>query len=68
MELFTTFMAGSGTMSIPHTDFEVDFIRELRTAGAAEADAEAYVKGLRGRGVIVLPRVRTRRWTRPLKL
>jgi hypothetical protein len=46
-------MAGSGTMSIPHTDFEVDFIRELRTAGAAEADAEAYVRGLRGGGVIV---------------
>jgi hypothetical protein len=46
-------MGGSGMMSTAHTDFEVDFIRELRTAGAAEADAEAYVKGLRGGGVIV---------------
>jgi hypothetical protein len=46
-------MAGSGMMSIPHTDFEVDLIRELTTVGAAEADAEAYVKGVRGGGVIV---------------
>ena len=46
-------MAGSGMMSIPHTDFEVDLIRELRTVGAAEADAEAYVKGVRSGGVIV---------------
>jgi hypothetical protein len=46
-------MAGSGMMSIPHTDFEVDLVRELRTVGAAEADAEAYVKGVRGGGVLV---------------
>jgi hypothetical protein len=46
-------MAGSGMMSTPHTDFEVDLVRELRTIGAAEADAEAYVQGVRRGGVIV---------------
>jgi len=45
-------IAGSGIMSIPHTDFEVDLIRELRTIGAAEADAEAYVEGVRRGGVM----------------
>jgi hypothetical protein len=46
-------MAGSGVMSIPHTDFEVELTRELRTIGAAEADAEAYVRGVRRGGVMV---------------
>ena len=46
-------MAGSGMMSIPHTDFEVDLKRELRTIGAAEPDAEAYVQGVRRGGVMV---------------
>lgn len=46
-------MAGAGVMSIPHTDFEVDLFREFRTIGAAEADAEAYVQGVRRGGVIV---------------
>jgi hypothetical protein len=46
-------MAGRGMMSIPHTDFEVDLVRELRTVGAAEADAEAYVTGVRHGGVII---------------
>ncbi len=46
-------MAGSGVMSTPHTDFEVDLIRDLRAIGAAEADAEAYVRGLRRGGVMV---------------
>jgi hypothetical protein len=46
-------MAGGGVISIPHTDFEVDLIRELRTIGAAEADAEAYVEGVRRGGVMV---------------
>lgn len=45
-------MVGSGLMSIPHTDFEVDLLRELRTIGAAEADAEAYVEGVRRGGVM----------------
>jgi hypothetical protein len=46
-------MAGSGVMSIPHTDFEVDLTGALRTIGAADADAEAYVEGVRRGGVIV---------------
>ena len=46
-------MAGSGMMSTPRTDFEVDLIRELRTIGAADADAEAYVRGVRRGGVMV---------------
>jgi hypothetical protein len=40
-------------MDIPHTDFEVDLIRELKTIGATEADAEAYVQGVRRGGVMV---------------
>src|SRR5581483_5436134 len=46
-------MTGSGMMSTPHTDFEVDLVRELRTIGAAESDAEAYVRGIRHGGAIV---------------
>jgi hypothetical protein len=46
-------MAGSGVMSTPRTDFEVDLIRDLRAIGAAEADAEAYVRGVRRGGVMV---------------
>ncbi len=46
-------MAGSGVMSTPHTDFEVDLIRDLRAIGATEADAEAYVRGVRRGGVMV---------------
>jgi hypothetical protein len=46
-------MAGSGVMSTPHTDFEVELTRELKTIGAAEADAEAYVRGVRRGGVMV---------------
>ena len=46
-------MAGSGAMSTPHTDFEVELTRELKTIGAAEADAEAYVRGVRRGGVMV---------------
>jgi hypothetical protein len=40
-------------MSTPHTDFEVELTRELKTIGAAEADAEAYVRGVRRGGVMV---------------
>ena len=46
-------MPGSGPTSIPRTDFEVDLTRELTTMGAAEADAEAYVRGVRRGGVMV---------------
>jgi len=46
-------MAGSGVMSTPRTDFEVELTRELKTIGAADADAEAYVRGVRRGGVMV---------------
>jgi hypothetical protein len=46
-------MPGSGPTSIPRTDFEVDLTRELTTMGAAEADADAYVRGVRRGGVMV---------------
>ena len=46
-------MPGSEPMSIPRTDFEVDLTRELTTMGALEADAEAYVRGVRRGGVLV---------------
>lgn len=46
-------IAGSGMMSTPHIDFEADLVRELRTIGAPEADAGAYVRGVRQGGVII---------------
>jgi hypothetical protein len=46
-------MAGSGVMGIPNIDFEVSLNRELRTIGASGPEAEAYVKGVRGGGVLV---------------
>ncbi len=46
-------MAGSGVMSIPHTDFEVGLTRDLTAFGVVEADAEAYVRGVRRGGVMV---------------
>lgn len=46
-------MPGSEALSIPRTDFEVDLTRELTTMGALEADAEAYVRGVRRGGVMV---------------
>jgi hypothetical protein len=44
---------GSGLMSTPHSDFEVDLIRHLTAFGVVEADAEAYVQGVRHGGVMV---------------
>ncbi|MGA9055404.1 MAG: hypothetical protein WB763_02725 [Terriglobia bacterium] len=46
-------MKGSGVMGIPNIDFEVSLNRELRTIGASGPEAEAYVKGVRGGGVLV---------------
>ena len=40
-------------MSTPHTDFEVDLIRDLTAFGVVEGDAEAYVQGVRRGGVMV---------------
>ena len=61
-------IAGSGMMSTPHTDFEVDLVRELRTIGAGEADAQAYVEGVRVEESSFLPRVRARRLRQRLRL
>jgi len=46
-------MPGSGLMSTPHADFEVDLIRDLTAFGVVEGDAEAYVQGVRRGGVMV---------------
>lgn len=46
-------MAGSGVLSTPHTDFEVGLIRDLTAFGVIEADAEAYMQGVRRGGVMV---------------
>ena len=46
-------MAGSGVMSTPHTDFEVELTRDLTAFGLLEGDAEAYVQGVRRGGVMV---------------
>jgi hypothetical protein len=43
---------GSGLMSTPHTDFEVELIRDLPAFGIVEGDAEAYVQGVRRGGVM----------------
>lgn len=43
-----------GSMSIAHTDFEVDLIRDLKSIGAGEDDAECYAQGLKRGGAIVL--------------
>ena len=46
-------IAGRGMMSTPHTEFEAELVRGLRTIGAAEVDAKAYVEGVRRGGIIV---------------
>jgi hypothetical protein len=46
-------MAGGGLLSTPHTDFEVGLIRDLTAFGVIEADAEAYVQGVRRGGLMV---------------
>ena len=46
-------MAGSGLMSTPHTDFEVELTRDLTAFGVLERDAKAYVQGVRRGGVMV---------------
>jgi hypothetical protein len=46
-------MAATGVMSTPRTDFEVGLNRELKTFGATEREANAYVQGVRRGGVIV---------------
>lgn len=43
----------TGVMSFARLEFEVDSIRELTRIGATEAEAQAYVEGLRHGGVLV---------------
>lgn len=46
-------ISATGVMSTPRTDFEVGLDRELKTFGATEREANAYVQGVRRGGVIV---------------
>jgi len=46
-------MAVTGIMSTPRSDFEVGLDRELKTIGASEREAKAYVQGARRGGVLV---------------
>ena len=46
-------MAVTGAMSTPHHDFQVALNRDLRTIGATEPEADAYVQGVRRGGVLV---------------
>jgi len=46
-------IAGEGLLSTPHEDFEVDLTHDLIAFGVVEADAEAYVEGVRRGGVLV---------------
>jgi hypothetical protein len=43
----------TGVMSFGRLEFEVDSLRELTRIGATEAEAEAYLDGLRHGGVLV---------------
>ena len=43
----------TGVMSFPRLDFEVELIRELTRIGAAKAESQAYVEGLRRGGALV---------------
>ena len=46
-------MGGTGITDTPHTNFEVGLDRELKTIGASEREANAYVQGVRRGGVLV---------------
>jgi len=61
-------MAGSGLMSTPHTDFEVDLTRNLTAFGILEAAPEAYVQGVRHGGVMVFATGSKKRRTQLLRL
>jgi hypothetical protein len=46
-------MGGTGITDTPRTDFEVGLDQELKTIGASEREANAYVQGVRRGGVLV---------------
>jgi hypothetical protein len=43
----------SGVLSIPHIDFETSLKRELLRIGATRVQTDAYLEGLRKRGILV---------------
>jgi hypothetical protein len=45
--------AVTGVMSFARLDFEVDLIRELTRIGATQAEARAYIEGLRHGGALI---------------
>jgi hypothetical protein len=47
-------LAVTGVMSIPLIDFEVELVRELTRIGATRPQINAYIDGLRHRGILVL--------------
>jgi hypothetical protein len=46
-------MPVTGTVSLPHTDFQVRLELELKAIGATTPEAAAYTQGVRGGGVLV---------------
>ncbi|HEV2418697.1 MAG TPA: hypothetical protein VGX94_12905 [Terriglobia bacterium] len=46
-------MPVTGLMSTPRTDFEVGLTRELEDMGATQEEAEACVRGIKNKGVLV---------------
>ncbi len=46
-------MGATGLMGTPRTDFQDDLRRDLRTMGATQQEAEAYVQGVR-RGAVLI--------------
>ena len=46
-------MPVTGTMSLPHTDFQVRLELELKAIGATTPEASAYAQGVRRGGVLV---------------
>ncbi len=60
-------MAGSGLMSTPHTDFEVDLIRDLRAIGAAEVTRKLTFEDYGAEESWFSQPVRPRRRTRLLR-
>lgn len=47
-------MTGSGALSTAHEKFETDLKYQLEQIGASEPDREAYLKGLRRGGTLVM--------------
>ena len=61
-------MAGSGLMSTPRTDFEVDLIRDLTAFGSSKQTPNLMFKGYGAEASWFSQRVRAKRPTRLLRL